>query len=156
MNKIAFEMWIIFCQRDLHGSFIKCIKIGHKLPIVLCFQDDKKSSTSNNDQTTEFCRSFLLQWDFFMLKSAWEYYQILYSIYIVYFLSYKICLVQPPTFQRNFFQQDVFWNYIRKKSYMWWTYQINSHSYMNKSIGNLKYWDNAILTEVFVKWDKIC
>ena len=42
MNNIAFEMWIIFCHRDLHGSFIRCIKIVHKLPIVLCFQDDKK------------------------------------------------------------------------------------------------------------------
>ena len=42
MDKIAFEMGIIFCHRDLYGSFIRCIKIGEKLPIVLCFQDDKK------------------------------------------------------------------------------------------------------------------
>ena len=42
MDKIAFEMGIIFCHRDLHGSFIRCIKIGDKLPVVLCFQDDKK------------------------------------------------------------------------------------------------------------------
>ena len=41
MDKIAFEMGIIFCHRDLHGSFIRCIKIGDKLPVVLCFQDDK-------------------------------------------------------------------------------------------------------------------
>ena len=35
-------MRIIFCHRDLSGSFIRCIKIVHKLSIVLCFQDDKK------------------------------------------------------------------------------------------------------------------
>ena len=80
-------MWIIFCHQDLHGGFIRCIKMGHKLSIVLCLQDDKKNSTSNNDQTIEFCQNSLLQRDFFMSKSAWEYYQILYSIHIVYFLS---------------------------------------------------------------------
>ena len=93
MNEIAFEMWIIFCHWDLHGRFIRSIKIGHKLAVVLGVQDDKKNSTSNNGQTIEFCQNPLLQEIFFMSKSAWEYYQILYSIYIVYSLTiYIVCL----------------------------------------------------------------
>ena len=105
MNKIAFEMWIIYCHWDFHGSFIRCNKIGNKLPIILCFQKkkkEKKNCTSNNHQAIEFWQNSLLQRDFFMSKSAWEYCQILYSIYTVYFVSYKIGLVQPPTFQQNF------------------------------------------------------
>ena len=96
MNKIVFEMWIIFCHGDLHGSLIRCNKIGQKLPVILCFK--KKNSTSNNDQAIAFWQNSLLQRDFVMSKSAWEYCQILHSIYTVYFLSYKIGLVQPPTF----------------------------------------------------------
>ena len=34
-----------------------------------------------------------------------------------------------------------------------WTYQINLHSIMNENILNLKYRDNKILTDVFVKRD---
>ena len=60
--------WVINC---LQSYVSKMIKIN---------------STSNNDQTIEFCHNSLLQRDFFMSKSACEYYQILYSIYIVYFL----------------------------------------------------------------------
>ena len=62
----------------------------------------KKNSTSNNDQAIAFWQNSLLQRDFVMSKSAWEYCQILYSIYTVYFVSYKIGLVQPPTFQQKF------------------------------------------------------
>ena len=61
--------WVINC---LQSYVSKVIKIN---------------PTSNNDQTIEFCQNSLLQRDFFMSKSAWEYYQILYSIHIVYFLS---------------------------------------------------------------------
>ena len=78
--------WVINC---LQSYVSKMIKIN---------------PTSNNDQTIEFCQNSLSQRDFFMSKSAWEYYQILYSIYIAYFLSYKIGLVQPPAFQQNLFQ----------------------------------------------------
>ena len=53
----------------------------------------------------------LLQRNLFMSQSAWEDYKILYSIYNTCFVSYKICLVLPPTFQQNFFQQDFSWNY---------------------------------------------
>ena len=63
MNKILFEMGIILCHGDLHKGFIRYIKIRHKLPIVLYFQGDKKNSTSNNDQTIEFCQNSLLQRD---------------------------------------------------------------------------------------------
>ena len=59
----------------------------------------KKNSTSNNDQVISFWQNSLLQRDFFMSNSVWEYCQILYSIYT---LSYKIGLVQPPTFEQNF------------------------------------------------------
>ena len=68
MNEIAFKMWIIFCHWDLHGRFIRSIKIGHKLAVVLGVQDDKKNSTSNNGQTIEFCQNPLLQRDFFHVK----------------------------------------------------------------------------------------
>ena len=97
MNKIAFEMWIIFCQQDFLERFIRYNKIGHKLPKILCLQ--KKNSTSNNDQVISFWQNSLLQRDFFMTNTVWEYCQILYSIYT---LSYKIGLVQPPTFEQNF------------------------------------------------------
>ena len=100
MNKIAFEMWIIFCQQDFLGRFIRYNKIGHTLPKILCLQ--KKNSTSNNDQVISFWQNSLLQRDFFMSNSVWEFCQILYSIYTLYFVSYKIGLVQPPTFEQNF------------------------------------------------------
>ena len=62
----------------------------------------KKNTTSSNDQAIAFWQNSLLQRDFVMSKSAWEYCEILYSIYTVYFVSYKIGLVQPPTFQQKF------------------------------------------------------
>ena len=106
-----------------------------------------------------------------MSKSAWEYYKVLYSIYITCFVSYKISLVLPHTFQRNFFNeifpgiilrgksalmQESFRAEVRGsdiqevESYLSWTCQINSHPYMKENILNLKYLDSTILTAVFV------
>ena len=47
-------------------------------------------------------------------------------------------------------------NVQKVESYLWWTYQINSHSYMNENILNLKYLDNTMLTAVFVKRNTFC
>ena len=134
------------------------------MAVVLGFQDDKKTSTSNNGQTIEFCQNPLLQRDFFYVKVSlrilsnfiFNLHCLLINNLHCLFTSYKICPVPPPTSQQKVFQWDFSWNYVRRKSYMCWTYQINSHSSMNKTTVNLKYWDNTILTEVFVKWDKIC
>ena len=38
---------------------------------------------------------------------------------------------------------------------LWFTYQISHHSIMNENILNLKYPDNAILTDMLVKRDRI-
>ena len=55
-------------------------------------------------QTIESWPNSLLQQDFFMSQLALVYYQVLYSIYIAYFVSSKICSALPLTFKRNFIQ----------------------------------------------------
>ena len=42
------------------------------------------------------------------------------------------------------------------RSYLSWTYQISSHSYMNENIFDLKYRDSIIPTAVFEKMDTFC
>ena len=62
------------------------------------FSKKKKNCTSNNDQAIEFWQNSLLQQDFYVKVSL----RILSNIVTVYFVSYKIGLVQPPTFQQKF------------------------------------------------------
>ena len=93
--KLHSKCELSFATESSIDVLLGAIKLVKYCLIILCFQ--KKNSASNIDQAIAFWQNSLLQRDFVMPKSAWEYSQILFSIYAVYFVSYKIGLVQPAT-----------------------------------------------------------
>ena len=79
----------------------------HKLPIVLCFQMIKKNSTSNIDQTNEFCRNSLLQRDFLwqiQLENIIRLYiqSTLFTFYHTKFVLYNFLHFNETFFSRMF------------------------------------------------------
>ena len=102
MNKIAFEMWIIYCHWYFHRSFIRCNKIGNKLSIILCFQKKKKKLYQQQWSGNWILTKLFITTEFFYVKVSLTNLSILSNIVTVYFVSYKIGLVQPPTFQQKF------------------------------------------------------
>ena len=77
----------------------------HKLPIVLCFQDDKKDSTSNIDQAIEFCRNSLLPQDFLCQSQLENIIRLYIQSTLFTFYHTKLVLYNFLHFNETFFSR---------------------------------------------------